>query len=117
MRCDSVNAFLTDFEIYLGKGTQVSEHGLGHDVVTRLTRDITGNYFRVYFDNYFTSVQLMVDLLADKIYACGTVGMNRRGFPGDLKGRLRLQRGQSKRKSHCICVARQKTCGLLKYIE
>lgn len=49
MRCDSVNAFLTDFEIYLGKGTQVSEHGLGHEVVTRLTRGITGNYFRVYF--------------------------------------------------------------------
>lgn len=42
MRCDSVNAFLTDFEIYLGKGT--------HEVVTRLTRGITGNYFRVYFD-------------------------------------------------------------------
>lgn len=37
----------------------------------------------------------MEDLLADKIYACGTVRMNRRGFPDDLKGRLRLQRGQS----------------------
>lgn len=95
MRCDSVNAFLTDFEIYLGRGTQVSTHGLGHEVVTQLTRDITGSYFRVYFDNYFSSVQLMLDLLADKIYACGTVRINRRGFPDDLKGRLKLQRGQS----------------------
>lgn len=95
MRCDSENAFLTDFDIYLGKGTANSEHGLGHDVVTKLTRDLTGKYFRVFFDNYFTSVQLMQDLLADRIYACGTVRMNRRGFPDDLKGRLHLQRGQS----------------------
>lgn len=95
MRCDSENAFLTDFDIYLGKGTANSEHGLGHDVVTKLTRDLTGKYFRVFFYNYFTSVQLMQDLLADRIYACGTVRMNRRGFPDDLKGRLRLQRGQS----------------------
>lgn len=48
MRCDSENAFLTDFDIYLGKGTANSEHGLGHDVVTKLTRDLTGKYFRVF---------------------------------------------------------------------
>lgn len=35
MRCDSVNAFLIDFEIYLKKRTQVSEHGLG----TKLSHD------------------------------------------------------------------------------
>lgn len=35
MRCDSVNAYLIDFEIYLRKGTQVSEHGLG----TKLSHD------------------------------------------------------------------------------
>ena len=55
----------------------------------------TWKYFCVYFNNYFTSVQLMIHLLTDDIYSCGTVQMNRRGFPDDLKGRLRLQRGQS----------------------
>ncbi|XP_062606783.1 piggyBac transposable element-derived protein 4-like [Saccostrea cucullata] len=95
MRCDSENAFLTDFNIYLGKGEATSEHGLGHDVVTKLSRDITGKNHHLYFDNYFTSVKLMEDLLEENIYACGTVRMNRRGFPDDLKGRLRLQRGQS----------------------
>ena len=92
--CDSENAFLSDFNVYLGKGN-ASEHGLGYHVATRMTRDITGKYFRVYFNNYFTSVQLMIHLLADDIYSCETVRMNRRGFPDDLKGRLRLQRGQS----------------------
>ncbi|XP_062583062.1 piggyBac transposable element-derived protein 4-like [Saccostrea cucullata] len=95
MRCDSENAFLTDFNIYLGKGEAVSEHGLGHDVITKLSRDITGKNHHLYFDNYFTSIKLMEDLLAENIYACSTVRMNRRGFPDDLKGRLRLQREQS----------------------
>lgn len=35
MRCDSVNAYMIDFEIYLKKGTQVYEHGLG----TKLSHD------------------------------------------------------------------------------
>ncbi|XP_056001537.1 piggyBac transposable element-derived protein 4-like [Ostrea edulis] len=55
-----------------------------------------GIKYHVYFDNYFTSVKLMEDLLAQKIYPCGTVRTNRRGFPNDLKGRLRMQRGESK---------------------
>jgi hypothetical protein len=96
MRCDAENAFLTDFNIYLGKSESVSENGLGHDVVSTLSRDLVGKNFHLYFDNYFTSVKLLEDLLSDKIYACGTVRVNRRGFPTDLKGRLRLQRGQSK---------------------
>lgn len=45
MRCDSVYMyiFLTDFDIYLGKGTQASEHGLGHEFVAKWTREITEN--------------------------------------------------------------------------
>lgn len=70
MRCDSVNAFLIDFEIYLRKRNTSIRTWIGNEVVTRLTRDITVIHFRVYSDNYFTSVQLMVDLLADKIYVC-----------------------------------------------
>lgn len=37
--CDSENAFLSDFNVYLGKGN-ASEHGLGY-VATRMIRDIT----------------------------------------------------------------------------
>lgn len=40
-------------------------------------------------ENYKEEYKDLVDLLADKIYT------TRRGFPDDLKGRLRLQRGQS----------------------
>ena len=76
----------------------------------------TWKYFCVYFNNYFTSVQLMIHLLTDDIYSCGTVRMNRRGFPDDLKGRLRLQRGQSvtRQKGNLtpFCVAGQNASGL-----
>jgi len=94
MRCDSENAYLTDFNIYLGRGPQ-SENGLGYDVVHQLTRDLTNKYFHVFYDNYFTGVKLAEDLLAEGIYSCGTVRMNRRGLPDDLK-RIKLQRGQSR---------------------
>lgn len=95
MRCDADNAFLTDFNIYLGRGSHESEHGLGYDVVNKLTRDLTNKYYHVFFDNYFTSVKLAVDLLADGIYSCGTVRINRKGFPDDLK-KLKMRRGESK---------------------
>lgn len=95
MRCDSENAYLTDFNIYLGRGPQ-SENGLGYDVVHQLTRDLTNKYYHVFYDNFFYSgVKLAEDLLAEGIYSCGTVRMNRRGFPDDLK-RIKLQCGQSR---------------------
>lgn len=95
MRCDADTVFLTDFEIYLGRATQHSEHGLGYDVVTNLTRDLQGKHFHLFFDNYFTGIKLAEDLLANGLYSCGTVRMNRRGFPDDLK-RLKMRRGESR---------------------
>ena len=38
----------------------------------------------VYFDNFFSSVQLLLNLAKDGIYACGTLRSNRVGFPVDL---------------------------------
>lgn len=94
MRCDSETEYLTDFSIYLGRGEAASENGLGYNVVTNLPRDIQGKNHHVFLDNYFTSVKLMEDLLAQNIYACRAVRMNRHGFPDDLKGKLGLQRGK-----------------------
>lgn len=39
----------------------------------------------VYCDNYFSSINLFLDLQRNGIYACGTLRSNRRGFPNDLK--------------------------------
>ena len=72
MRCDSKSAYLHQFDIYLGRG-QNSEYGLGYDVVTQLCEQLHGKNHHVYFDNLFTSVPLLNELLQHKIYACGTV--------------------------------------------
>ena len=45
-------------------------------------------------DNFFSSPDLYDDLIQKKIYCCGTVRLNRRGMPKDLKHKtLRLKWG------------------------
>ena len=62
-----------------------TEHGLGAGVVKTLTSDFKGKYHHVYFDNFFTSPQLLEDLEKDQIYSCGTARKDRKGFPDQLK--------------------------------
>ena len=46
---------------------------------------ISFRYHHVYFDNFFSSVTLILELLMDGIYACGTLRSNRIGFPEEFK--------------------------------
>ena len=73
------------FQVYTGKQANMVEHGLGEKVVKTLTADLQGKHHHVFFDNFFTNVKLMEDLLADGIYACGTARKDRKGFPPALK--------------------------------
>ena len=84
MRCDSKSAYLHQFNIYLGRGQNL-EHGLGYDVVMQLCEQLQGKNHHVYFDNLFTSVPLLNELLQHKIYACGTVQQNKRHIPDSVK--------------------------------
>ena len=59
------------------------EVGLGGNVVTRLTRDLVGQFYHVFMDNFFSSITLYRQL-ADDIYATGTLRSNRKLFPTDL---------------------------------
>lgn len=74
------SGYICEFEIYVGKKERV-EKGLGPRVVTDLTRDLVGKNHHVYFDNYFTSVGLMIQLKKDNIFACGTVRKDRVRLP------------------------------------
>ena len=82
---DSTNGYFSRFDVYTGKKGNTTEHGLGARVVKTLTSDFKGKHHHVYFDNFFTSLQLLEDLEKDQIYACGTARKDRKGFPEMLK--------------------------------
>lgn len=61
---DSSNGYTIDFNIYIGgaAGQDISEYGLGHDVVMCLTDPYFHQGYYLYVDNFFTSVHLMKHL-------------------------------------------------------
>ncbi|KAL8608971.1 hypothetical protein ACOMHN_062854 [Nucella lapillus] len=100
---DCESFYLVDFDIYTGKECAAAPNvPLGTRVVRKLVSPYFKKYHHVYFDNYFTSVNLMEVLLRKKTYACGTVRLNRRGLPDRLKRTkltvpgqmLKLQKGR-----------------------
>lgn len=81
---DSHNGYFHTLQVYTGKQGG-GEKQLGARVVKDLTQDLKGKNHHVYFDNFFTSEQLLQDLVEDNIYACGTARKDRKGFPPALK--------------------------------
>ncbi|CAG5026097.1 unnamed protein product [Parnassius apollo] len=87
------SGYCLDFQLYTGKQEHNVEKDLGVTIVKRLCTDLKGKYHRVYFDNYFNSYKLQIDLLNDKILACGTVNATRKHLP-TLKEDTKLERGE-----------------------
>ena len=81
---DSHNGYFHTFQVYTGKEGS-GEKQLGQRVVKDLTQLLKGKNHHVLFDNFFTSEQLLQDLLDDGILACGTARKDRKGFPPALK--------------------------------
>ena len=50
-----------------------------------LTSHLKGTHHHVYIDNYFNSIRLLEDLEKDGIYGCGTIQVNRKGYPESQK--------------------------------
>ena len=95
---DSANGYTYDFDVYAGKnaGQEVSPNGLGYDVVMRLVSSLMNQGYHLYFDNYYTSVQLVQDLFKMEILACGTASENRRGFPQSMKNGKQWAKGKER---------------------
>lgn len=78
-RC-AVTGMLLDFEVYTGKGgNPPTACGVGGDVVLRLCDSLPDHVSNVklYFDNYFTSIELLLKLAERRIWATGTIRKNR----------------------------------------
>jgi hypothetical protein len=76
----SSSGIIQDFEIYMGKGTikSTSNLGLSGDIVLRLS-DIIPKHknYKLSFDNWFTSYNLMLNLKNLGILSIDTVRSNR----------------------------------------
>ncbi|GFW81239.1 piggyBac transposable element-derived protein 4 [Trichonephila clavipes] len=79
MRCDS-SGFACEFQIYTGKTEEV-ERNLGERVIRNLSQKLLGKNYVLFFDNYFTSYDLLKHLETQNITACGTVNMSRKNLP------------------------------------
>lgn len=84
VRADSTNGYICDFSVYTGKEESV-EKGLAAKVVKNLSQPLAGGNYHVFFDNFFSTVDLFDDLLEDGIYACGTFRRDRKGVPQVIK--------------------------------
>ncbi|XP_049770472.1 piggyBac transposable element-derived protein 4-like [Schistocerca cancellata] len=75
-----------------GKKDNAVEKKLGERVVKDFTENIKGKDHRIYFDNYFSSPDLLRDLKENKIRACGTVNPSRKSLPM-MKSAKEMKRG------------------------
>ena len=84
--CDSHTGYTNNFVIYRGKeGESVSTNGLSYDVVMNLASPYLNQGYRIYMDNFYTSVKLLKDLYANETHGTGTMASNRRGFLEQIK--------------------------------
>lgn len=78
--CAGVTGLVYDFEVYTGKGTVTNERGLGvaGEVVLRLVSEVPkGLNYKCFFDNWFTSPELVVELKKMGILTASTINRNR----------------------------------------
>ena len=95
---DSSNGYTIDFNIYIGRaaGRDVSEHGLGYDVVMRLMEPYFNQGYHLYLDSFYSSVTLMKHLFEKGVPATGTILETRRSFPANLKNSKEWAKGKKK---------------------
>ena len=93
--CDNMG-YTYNFEIYVGKESQESGSGLGiaHDVVVTLAKCYFDEGKTVVTDNFYTSIPLAHTLLARRTHLVGTVRVNRKGLPDDIR-HAKLKKGEA----------------------
>ena len=91
---DARSGYFVDFNVYTGATGESPEHGLASQVVMTLTEEYQNQKRQVFCDNYFTSPQLFHALYQNGTYACGTVRLDRKGYPSELSSvAVGLERG------------------------
>ena len=87
------NGYVCDFHLYIGKtqGKGV-EHGLGESVVHSLSETLKGKGYKIFADNFFSSVPLAKSFSGKGLGYCGTIRTNRKHFPSMTEDK-KMKRG------------------------
>ena len=82
IRADSTG-YVSEFEVYTGKGTGVDDDELGHNenVVMKLTKQLQHKGNHIYCDHFFSSPTLFNNLQSVGVQGCGTVQPDQKEFP------------------------------------
>lgn len=67
----------------------ITNNGLTHAVVVKLLEGLEHRGHHIYTDNYYTSPALFADLFQKGFGACGTVRVDRRGVPHEMRCTVR----------------------------
>ena len=94
---DSTTGYTYDFYFYTGKTNEVYQNGLGYHIVMKLMQTLFNQGYYVFFDNFYTSVTLLVDLYAKSSPVCGTVTENCKGFPVSMENGKHWAKGKPRR--------------------
>lgn len=105
MLCTSNEGYVYNFDIYGGKNDNIprSSKGLGYDVVMHLITPLKNRGHELFFDRFFTSVQLVHDLLKLGIFSCGTLMKNRKNLPIEIKN-LKLTQPHENKVFQCKTI-------------
>ena len=113
--CESQSEYAVAFEIYTGSESKSVQTCIVLDkTVNKTCKLVMGLLensgvldvgYKVYFDNYYTSMDLMHELLSRYTFACGTVHANRKGLPVAVT-KSKLKKGESvfRCKGEILCL-------------
>lgn len=75
---------MLDWDVYLGHSAEPMPHGLGYHVIMKVGQRFLQKGHHLFFDNYFSSVQLAKDLEDKGTYMTSTIRSNRKGWPKEF---------------------------------
>lgn len=97
--CEATSGYIIGFSVYTGKNSCINENVCADDDCTTTTKvvmtladqcGLLDKGHRIYFDNYYSSPELLEELIHRNTLSCGTVRSNRKGLPhGVTKANLK----------------------------
>ena len=103
---ESKSGYIADFEVLRRKqGSGCYVQGVGFAIIDTFSKAYYNQHRHLYFDKFFSSVELLDHLSAHNTYACCTILSTRKGLPKKIKSPGELKRGESVMMQRGILVA------------